>query len=185
VLLSDYDIEKLHSDCPDLIVPWQDDSLQPASYDMSLGDEIIRPDYGQVWPKARKVEHVESSRVSIDCSQGYRLLPKEFVLGTTKETVHVPDSIGARFEGKSSLGRIGLMTHVTAGFIDPGFNGTITVEICNVSDSIVYLESGMKIGQICFYELKTRSNKPYGKRGNHYQDQNGVTQAYLTDVIRS
>ena len=103
MLLSDYDIEKLHSDCPDLIVPWQDDSLQPASYDMSLGDEIIRPDYGQVWPKARKVEHVESSRVSIDCSQGYRLLPKAFVLGTTKETVHIPDSIVALILMKSQI----------------------------------------------------------------------------------
>ena len=191
MLLSDFDINKLYKDYEDLIVPWNDDSLQPASYDLMLGEDLLLVHYNKISPKERKVNGKHSKTIHLlkDEDQHeaqhnslytkrFLLKPKQFVLGTTEETVHIPNGIGARFEGKSSLGRIGLMTHVTAGFIDPGFNGNITVEICNISNSYIYLERGMKIGQICFYEMKSKSKRPYGARDNHYQNQSGPTEAY-------
>lgn len=188
MLLSDSDILDLKELHQDLIVPWDDAALQPASYDLSLGSEIIFSKKDIIWPKSRKFLSSRkdlhaflngSESFGTNAKNGVTLRKGDFVLGTTIEKVNVPDNIGARFEGKSSLGRIGLMTHITAGFIDPGFEGSITVEICNVSDSNIVLEYGMKIGQICFYEMKTRSLKPYGQRGNHYQGQSGTTQSFL------
>jgi dCTP deaminase len=105
------------------------------------------------------------------------LHPGEFVLGSTYEVVTLPDDVAARLEGKSSLGRLGLLTHSTAGFIDPGFSGHVTLELSNVATLPIKLWPGMKIGQLCFFRLSSPSDNPYGseKYGSRYQGQRGPT----------
>jgi dCTP deaminase len=105
------------------------------------------------------------------------LHPGEFVLGSTLEVVSVPDDLAARLEGKSSLGRLGLLTHSTAGFVDPGFSGHITLELSNVANLPITLWPGMKIGQLCLFRLTTPASHPYGSPiyGSGYQDQRGPT----------
>jgi len=105
------------------------------------------------------------------------LHPGEFVLGSTLEVVSVPDDLAARLEGKSSLGRLGLLTHSTAGFVDPGFSGHITLELSNVANLPITLWPGMKIGQLCLFRLTTPARHPYGSPvyGSRYQDQRGPT----------
>src|SRR5687767_2922734 len=105
------------------------------------------------------------------------LHPGEFVLGSTYELVTLPDDVAARLEGKSSLGRLGLMTHSTAGFIDPGFSGHVTLELANVATLPIKLYPGMKIGQLCFFRLSSPTENPYGsaKYGSRYQGQRGPT----------
>ena len=105
------------------------------------------------------------------------LHPGEFVLGSTYEVVTLPDDLAARLEGKSSLGRLGLLTHSTAGFIDPGFTGHVTLELSNVATLPITLWPGMKIGQLCFFRLSSPSENPYGseKYGSRYQGQRGPT----------
>ncbi|HEX5728758.1 dCTP deaminase, partial [Microbacterium sp.] len=105
------------------------------------------------------------------------LHPGEFVLGSTFELITLPDDIAARLEGKSSLGRLGLLTHSTAGFIDPGFTGHVTLELSNVATLPIKLWPGMKIGQLCFFRLSSPTENPYGSGpyGNRYQGQRGPT----------
>ena len=118
------------------------------------------------------------------------LHPGEFVLGSTYEQVTLPDDIAARLEGKSSLGRLGLLTHSTAGFVDPGFTGHITLELSNVATLPIKLWPGMKIGQLCFFRLSSPAMRPYGsgEYASRYQGQRGPTasRSYLnfhrTDV---
>jgi dCTP deaminase len=101
----------------------------------------------------------------------------EFVLGATYEVVSLPDDVAARLEGKSSLGRLGLLTHSTAGFIDPGFSGHVTLELSNVATLPITLWPGMKIGQLCFFRLSSPAEHPYGsaRYGSRYQGQRGPT----------
>jgi dCTP deaminase len=98
-------------------------------------------------------------------------------LGSIYEVVSLPDDIAARVEGKSSLGRLGLLTHATAGFIDPGFSGHVTLELSNVATLPIKLWPGMKIGQLCFFRLSSPAEQPYGSTasGSHYQNQRGPT----------
>jgi dCTP deaminase len=105
------------------------------------------------------------------------LHPGEFVLGATFEAVTLPDDVAARLEGKSSLGRLGLLTHSTAGFIDPGFSGHVTLELSNVATLPITLWPGMKIGQLCFFRLSSPAEHPYGSdaSGSRYQGQRGPT----------
>ena len=105
------------------------------------------------------------------------LHPGEFVLGSTYEVVSLPDDVAARVEGKSSLGRLGLLTHATAGFVDPGFSGHVTLELANVATLPIKLYPGMKIGQFCFFRLSSPSEHPYGSEryGSRYQGQRGPT----------
>ena len=105
------------------------------------------------------------------------LHPGEFVLASTYEVITLPDDIAGRLEGKSSLGRLGLLTHSTAGFIDPGFSGHITLELSNVANLPVKLFAGMKIGQLCLIKLSSPAEHPYGseKYGSRYQGQRGPT----------
>jgi len=113
----------------------------------------------------------------IDEVNPFILHPGEFVLGSTYEVVTLPDDIAARVEGKSSLGRLGLLTHATAGFVDPGFSGHVTLELANVATLPIKLYPGMKIGQFCFFRLTSPSEHPYGsaKYGSRYQGQRGPT----------
>jgi dCTP deaminase len=105
------------------------------------------------------------------------LHPGEFVLASTYELVTLPDDVAARLEGKSSLGRLGLLTHSTAGFIDPGFSGHVTLELSNVATLPIMLWPGMKIGQLCFFRLSSPAEHPYGSdlMGSRYQGQRGPT----------
>ncbi|MCL2464679.1 MAG: dCTP deaminase, partial [Micrococcales bacterium] len=105
------------------------------------------------------------------------LHPGEFVLGSTYEGVTLPDDVAARLEGKSSLGRLGLLTHSTAGFVDPGFTGHVTLELSNVATLPIKLWPGMKVGQLCFFRLSSPAQRPYGAgaTGSRYQGQRGPT----------
>ena len=132
-----------------------------------------------------KYQHIDPSLdqpdltrlVEVDASESFVLHPGEFVLGATFEVVTLPDDIAARLEGKSSLGRLGLLTHSTAGFIDPGFSGHVTLELSNVATLPITLWPGMKIGQLCFFRLSSPAEHPYGseKYGSRYQGQRGPT----------
>ena len=112
-----------------------------------------------------------------DGAEPFILHPGEFVLASTYEVITLPDDIAGRLEGKSSLGRLGLLTHSTAGFIDPGFSGHITLELSNVANLPVKLFAGMKIGQLCLIKLSSSAEHPYGseKYGSRYQGQRGQT----------
>jgi len=129
----------------------------------------------------------------VDPNEAFILHPGEFVLGSTFEFVTLPDDIAARLEGKSSLGRLGLLTHSTAGFVDPGFQGHVTLELSNVATLPIKLWPGMKIGQLCFFQLSSASENPYGsqKYGSRYQGQRGPTASrshlnfHITDVGNS
>lgn len=167
-----------------LISPFCTDQLQPCSYDVTLDNDVIGFKHGSGLINSLIPEHNDVSTYKkefIEEEKGYILRPHEFVLGSTVETVNLPANIAARFEGKSSLGRIGLMTHITAGFIDPGFNGQITLEIYNVNETPIVLRPGMLIGQLCFFKLDEPCARPYGsdQLKSHYQGQTGVTESSI------
>jgi len=124
------------------------------------------------------VEQDELTRlVEVSGAEPFILHPGEFVLASSYETVSLPDDIAARLEGKSSLGRLGLMTHSTAGFIDPGFEGNVTLELSNVATLPINLWPGMKIGQMAFFRLSSAAEHPYGSGpyGSRYKGQRGPT----------
>ena len=126
-------------------------------------------------------EGIAMAAASIDSGvagdEAFILHPGEFVLGSTYEQVTLPDDVAARLEGKSSLGRLGLLTHSTAGFIDPGFSGHVTLELSNVATLPILLWPGMKIGQMCCFRLSSAAERPYGSSqyGSRYQGQRGPT----------
>ncbi|KGA04680.1 MAG: deoxycytidine triphosphate deaminase [actinobacterium acMicro-4] len=152
--------------------------VQPSSVDVRL-DRFFRlfdnHKYQHIDPA---VDQPDLTRlVEVDAMESFVLHPGEFVLGATYEAVTLPDDIAARLEGKSSLGRLGLLTHSTAGFIDPGFSGHVTLELSNVATLPITLWPGMKIGQLCFFRLSSPAEHPYGsdKYGSRYQGQRGPT----------
>lgn len=183
MILQDTEIRKLV--CNGLIMPYRDEQLQPASYDVTLGHKFMSfhptNDVHQTYIDAASGRILCGSYSEIDNGPDacYILQPNEFILGHTIETVKIPNNIAARFEGKSSLGRLGLATHITAGFIDPGFEGQITVEIKNENSLAIVLTPGMKIGQICFMQMLGEPKRPYGSEflGSHYQGQMGPTKS--------
>ena len=152
--------------------------LQPSSFDVRL-DRFFRlfdnHKYAYIDPAEEMSELTRFVEVAAD--EAFILHPGEFVLGSTYEFVTLPDNIAARLEGKSSLGRLGLLTHSTAGFVDPGFNGHVTLELSNMATLPIKLWPGMKIGQLCFFQLSSPSETPYGseKYLNRYQGQRGPT----------
>lgn len=115
--------------------------------------------------------------MEVEDGEAFVLHPGEFVLGSTVERIALPDDLAARVEGKSSLGRLGLLTHATAGFVDPGFDGHVTLELSNVATLPIMLWPGMKIGQFCFLRMTSPAEHPYGSAGpgSHYQGQRGPT----------
>lgn len=151
-------------------------SLQPASVDLTL-DPVIQVDSfdGNIW---RALEWSPVDLLAYG-SQGYPLMPGQVILASTAETIHVPADLAARVEGKSTLGRLFIETHQTAGFVDPGFRGKITLEILNNSPVVQYLTAAMPICQISFTRLSSPALRPYGSEGlgSHYQDQSGATPA--------
>jgi dCTP deaminase len=184
VLLSDRDLRKEVESGRLVLDPFDADLLQPSSIDVRL-DRFFRvfnnTKYTHIDPRIQQDEL--TSLVEKDDDEPFVLHPGEFVLGSTYEMVTLPDDLAGRLEGKSSLGRLGLLTHSTAGFIDPGFNGHITLELSNVANLPITLWPGMKIGQLCLFRLSSAAEHPYGsaQAGSRYQGQRGPTpsRAYL------
>jgi dCTP deaminase len=178
VLLSDGDIRKEVESGRLVLEPWDAELLQPSSIDVRL-DRYFRvfnnSAYTHIDPAVQQDEL--TSLVEAEGDSPFVLHPGEFVLGSTLEVVTVPDDLAGRLEGKSSLGRLGLLTHSTAGFIDPGFSGHITLELSNVANLPITLWPGMKIGQLCLFRLSNPSEHPYGSAvyGSRYQGQRGPT----------
>lgn len=152
--------------------------IQPSSVDIHL-DRFFRlfdnHKYSMVDPSLDQSDLTRLVEVPADGS--FVLHPGEFVLGSTYERVTLGDDVAARLEGKSSLGRLGLLTHSTAGFIDPGFSGHVTLELSNTATLPIRLLPGMKVGQLCFFALSSDAERPYGKGadGSRYQGQRGPT----------
>lgn len=158
--------------------PFTESMIQPSSIDVRL-DKYFRVfenhKYSVIDPSLEQAELTRE--VIADADEPFILHPGEFVLASTYEVITLPDDIAGRLEGKSSLGRLGLLTHSTAGFIDPGFSGHITLELSNVANLPVKLFPGMKIGQLCLIKLSSAAEHPYGseKYGSRYQGQRGPT----------
>ncbi|MEL4357742.1 MULTISPECIES: dCTP deaminase [unclassified Luteococcus] len=178
MLLSDRDIRAGVERGRIRLDPWHPDMVQPSSVDVRL-DRVFRVfenhRYPVIDPAAEQPELTRE--VVCDGDEPFVLHPGEFVLGATWERVALGDDVAARLEGKSSLGRLGLLTHSTAGFIDPGFDGHVTLELSNMATLPIMLHPGMKIGQLCFFQLSSPAEHPYGSdaAGSHYQGQRGPT----------
>jgi len=178
VLLSDRDIRAQIDAGRVQFEPWDEGMIQPSSVDVRL-DKYFRlfdnHKYPVIDPAADQPDLTRL--VEVNPAEGFVLHPGEFVLGSTWETVTLPNDLAARVEGKSSLGRLGLLTHATAGFVDPGFSGHVTLELSNVATLPIMLWPGMKIGQLAFFQLTSPSENPYGsaRYGSHYQGQRGPT----------
>ena len=178
MLLSDRDIKEQIASQRVGIEPFDPAMVQPSSVDVRL-DRFFRVfenhKYSEIDPSIEQPELTRELEVSPD--EHFILHPGEFVLASTYEVITLPDDIAGRLEGKSSLGRLGLLTHSTAGFIDPGFSGHITLELSNVANLPVKLFPGMKIGQLCLIKLSSPAEHPYGSAvyGSRYQGQRGPT----------
>ncbi len=178
MLLSDRDIRS-SVDAGDIrLDPWDPAMVQPSSVDVRL-DKYFRVFENHRYPSIDpSIEQPELTRlIEVDGGEAFVLHPGEFVLASTYETVTLGSAVAARLEGKSSLGRLGLLTHSTAGFIDPGFSGHVTLELSNMATLPVKLWPGMKIGQLCFFELTSPAEHPYGspQYSSRYQGQRGPT----------
>lgn len=144
-----------------IIKPYPEDrAFQPASIDLRL----------DVWDYLRPVDDGEGV-----------IRPNEFQLANTIEHVDLPTDLAARIEGKSSLGRLGLAVHITAGFVDPGFSGQLVLELKNLGNQNIPIYRGMFIAQLSFFQLSSKSGRPYGSRGlnSHYQGQRGLTRSWM------
>ncbi len=178
MLLSDKDI-KLEIGAGRIgIDPYDSAMVQPSSIDVRL-DRFFRVFENHRYPHIDpSTEQSELTReIAPVGDEPFVLHPGEFVLGSTYEVVTLPNDIAARLEGKSSLGRLGLLTHSTAGFIDPGFSGHVTLELANVATLPILLYPGMKIGQVCFFRMTSEAEHPYGSSvyGSRYHGQRGPT----------
>lgn len=178
MLLSDRDIRAEIDARRVVLDPWDPAMVQPSSIDVRM-DKWFRLFDNHKYPVIDPAEdQPELTRlIEVDPAEGFVLHPGEFVLGSTLETITLPEDLAARVEGKSSLGRLGLLTHATAGFVDPGFSGHVTLELSNVATLPIRLWPGMKVGQLCFFRLSSPAEHPYGSKeyGSHYQGQRGPT----------
>ena len=178
-VLSDGTIRRLVDSGRIMIKPFDATLVQPASIDLRLGDSF------RVFHNHR-AEAIDlragppaglTEEVVVESEEGFVIHPGEFCLGRTQEWVELPDDIVARIEGKSSLGRLGLIVHATAGFVDPGFRGSLTLEITNLTRVPIQLYSGLPIAQLSFMALDAPAERPYGspELGSHYQGQMAAT----------
>ncbi len=178
MLLSDRDLKAALASGRMGLAPYDEAMIQPSSIDVRL-DRYFRVfanhRYTHIDPAVAQDDLTELLEPEGD--EPFILHPGEFVLGSTLEVISLGDDLAARLEGKSSLGRLGLLTHSTAGFIDPGFSGHVTLELSNVANLPIKLYPGMKIGQICVLPLTSSAEHPYGSSlyGSRYQDQRGPT----------
>jgi len=178
VVLADRTISRLLDEGAIEIDPYDESLLQPASVDVRV-DRYFRVFHNARYPfiDVREPQEELTELVEIDGESPFILHPGEFVLGSTLERLRLPDDLVARLEGKSSLGRLGLLIHSTAGFIDPGWNGHVTLELSNHANLPITIYYGMKIGQLSFVQLSEPAEKPYGTEGigSKYQGQRGPT----------
>src|SRR5271157_4619135 len=165
VVLADATIKRLLDSGRIEIDPYDPALLQPSSVDVRV-DRYFRVFRNNLYPyiDVKRPQEGLTELVEIG-EEPFILHPGEFVLGSTLERVALPDDLVARLEGKSSLGRLGLLIHSTAGFIDPGFDGHLTLEFSNVANLPITVYPGMKIGQISFLRMTTPAERPYGSTG--------------------
>lgn len=179
MILSDQEIfARLHSG--DLVItPLDLDDVQPASIDLRLASpvRIFTALPGQDIDPLHPTITAPTLPVEIGPRDPFRLMPGQFILGSTTEQVKIPDDLIARIEGKSSLGRLGLLIHATAGYVDPGFTGNLTLEIANGSANPILLRPGMQIAQLALIQASSPALRPYGssKLKSRYQGQAGPT----------
>jgi dCTP deaminase len=187
VILSDRSLREAIAAGRLVIDPLDDDAIQPSSIDVRL-DNRFRVFYTARHPYIDVKQPMDdlTELVEVKPEDAFILHPGEFVLGSTLEEVGIPADLAARLEGKSSLGRLGLMTHSTAGFLDPGFVGHVTLELSNVANLPITLYPGMRIGQIAVFQLTTAAERPYGSRGvgSKYQGQRGPTPSRYWENFR-
>ena len=177
MLLSDRDLKAEIAAGRVALDPFDPGMVQPSSIDVRL-DRYFRVFENHRYPHIDPAEEQpDLTRLVEADDEAFILHPGEFVLASTYEVVTLPDDIAGRLEGKSSLGRLGLLTHSTAGFIDPGFSGHVTLELSNVATLPIKLWAGMKIGQLCLFRLSSPAEHPYGSAvyGSRYQGQRGPT----------
>jgi dCTP deaminase len=182
LILSDMCIHKAMKRSTNALIvdpPLPREALQPASLDITLGDsfdgwQILPPNSGWYIPMSRRA-------FQLDAGMDIALLPGAFMLGTTEQTFTIPEDLCAHLSGKSSLARLGLQVHATAGWIDPGFHGQITLEMSNLSSVPITLKPGMYIAQLVFMQMCCPPMLTYGDPdlGSHYQGQTGATRSHL------
>jgi dCTP deaminase len=187
LILSDGDIRKAIADGRIGIEPFNDDDVQPSSVDLHV-DRLFRTFHNARHPyiDVKKPMDDLTELVEVQGDEAFILHPGEFVLGSTEEYVRLPDDLVARLEGKSSLGRLGLLIHSTAGYVDPGFEGRLTLELSNVANLPITIYPGMKIGQISFFSLSSAADNPYGSDAvrSKYQGQRGPTPSRYYENFR-
>lgn len=189
-ILSDKDINLLAHKYPNLISDYSNRNLQPASYDVSLHKDIRvfkSPSYTVVNPYLKN--NILSDVIDISNPKeavNFTISPGEFILASTNEVFDIPHDIVARVEGKSSLGRYGLLVHSTAGYVDPGFSGSITLELANVGKYPIVLTAGMPIAQVSFVRMSSKASNPYGSKNlnSKYQGQSGPTESRYSQNIQ-
>ena len=178
--LSDGTIRRLAGEGRIKVEPWDPDLVQPSSIDLRLGDSFRVFDNHRITAiDLRDVPANLTKEVQVGPDESFVIHPGEFCLGRTMEWVELPDDVVARVEGKSSVGRLGLIVHATAGFVDPGWKGTLTLELNNLTRVPIKLWPGILIAQLSFMALDRPAEKPYGspELGSHYQDQVAATES--------
>ena len=179
-VLSDGTIRRLVEQGRIVIEPWHPELVQPASVDLKLGDTFrVFHNHRTAAIDLREPPTNLTEEIPVADGEAFVIHPGEFALGRTEEWVELPDDVVARIEGKSSLGRLGLIVHATAGFVDPGFKGTLTLEITNLTRVPIKLYPGLLIAQLSFMGLDAPAQRPYGSAelGSHYQGQTAATES--------
>ncbi|MFL5860392.1 MAG: dCTP deaminase [Solirubrobacteraceae bacterium] len=177
-VLSDGTIMRLVQEGHIRIDPWDPELVQPASVDLRLGDSFrVFHNHRATAIDLRRPPENLTEEVLVPQGESFVIHPGEFCLGRTLEWVELPDDVVARIEGKSSLGRLGLIVHATAGFCDPGWKGTLTLELNNLTRVPIILHPGLEIAQLSFMMLDRPAQRPYGspELGSHYQGQRAAT----------
>ena len=178
MILSDQTIRKALEDGRIAVDPLGEDAIQPSSIDLRVDSEF-RVFNNHLYPyiDVRDAQPDLTESITVEPDQPFILHPGEFVLGSTLEKVTLPRDLVARIEGKSSLGRLGLLVHATAGFVDAGFSGWLTLELSNVANLPIAIYPEMKIGQLAFFQLDQEASRAYGdaELGSKYQGQRGPT----------
>jgi dCTP deaminase len=178
--LSDGTIRRLIDGGRLVVDPYDEAMIQPSSIDLRLGPSFrVFHNYRVSAIDLRDPPENLTEEVVIEADEPFVIHPGEFCLGRTQEWVELPDDVVARVEGKSSLGRLGLIVHATAGFVDPGWKGTLTLEFTNLTRVPIKLYSGLPIAQLSFMALDRPAERPYGSEGlgSHYQGQVGATES--------
>ena len=178
MILSDRDIRAEIAAGRVCIEPLDDTAVQPSSVDLRVGDTFrVFANHRRSFIDVRDPMGDLTEDVKATSDEPFMLHPGEFVLGSTLEEISLPDNLVGRVEGKSSLGRLGLLIHSTAGFVDAGFRGHLTLELSNVANLPIAIYPGMRIGQLCFFRMTSPAERPYGspELGSKYQGQSGPT----------